>query len=98
MTNEVDNTEKKASLSTLARSQWWLLICQAIDENIKRLDKFINDDSPDGTLNDERIYTARVLNIKNKKLLERMKLLPETLIAQMTDSFDASDVLKEFIP
>ena len=84
-----DNIEKRSNLSILSQSEGWRLVCEAIDDNIRRLDILINDDSAEGTANDERIYTARVLNIKQKKMLQRLKDLPKKLSEDMTDSFDA---------
>lgn len=73
------------------------MICEAIDDNISRLDKMINDDSVDCALSDEKMYTPRVLNIKQKKILLALKDFPRKLIENMTDSFDEEDVLKDIL-
>lgn len=83
----MDNTQAKANIQVLMQSDWWRLMCNYIDENIQRLDILINDDSAWCEENDKPLYSWRVLNIKQKKILQNLKQLPKKIIDNMTDQF-----------
>lgn len=93
-----DNTNTKSNLRILAQSDGWRIICESIDKETERLQQQINDDSVESAVyEDEKIYTPRILRIKQKKMLEKLKGMPERLISEMTDSFSPEDVLKDFL-
>ena len=79
----MDKNEIKDSIIMLSQSNWWRLLCDAIDENIKRLDLYINDDSIWCEENDKSIYSWRVLNIKQKKILINFKDMPQKILSSI---------------
>ncbi len=93
----MDNTDKRIAIQTLAESYGWQLICEAIDKNINRLSILIEDDSPWCEENDKILYSWRVLNIKQKKMLQKLKELPKQLVEDYKWQIPTNETLEEML-